>query len=109
MTLTTRRPSTRALVAIGVLVALLLAGVASFHASGDPDGLERVALDRGFADSAEDRAEDDVPLAGYETDGIADERLSVGVAGVLGSLVVLASAGGLVLAVRRRRPADDGA
>ena len=37
------RISTRAVVLSGVAVALLLAAVVSFYASGSPDGLERVA------------------------------------------------------------------
>ena len=36
------RISTRLVVVAGVLVALLLAGGASFYASGDPDGLTKV-------------------------------------------------------------------
>ena len=41
--------STRWIVVAGVLVALLLAGVASYYASGDPDGLTKVSEDQGFA------------------------------------------------------------
>ena len=34
--------------ALGVFVTLILAGVVSFYASGDPDGLEKVAEEKGF-------------------------------------------------------------
>ena len=98
-----RRSATRLLVVAGVLVALLLAGVVSFYASGDPDGLTKVSEDQGFAEHREGAPAGDGPLAGYETKGVADGRLSGGVAGVLGSLVVLALAGGGALVVRRRR------
>ena len=50
-----KRPvSTRLLVVAGVLVALLLAGVASFYASGDPDGLTKVSEDQGFAQTEQE-------------------------------------------------------
>jgi cobalt/nickel transport protein len=104
-----RRPSTRALLVTGVLVALLLAGVVSYYASSAPDGLNRVAQDQGFAGTQRPHASDDSPLAGYSTRGVRNERLSGGLAGVAGSLVVLVLAGGLTLVVRRRgtRPRDD--
>jgi cobalt/nickel transport protein len=104
-----RRPSTRALLLAGVLVALLLAGVASYYASSAPDGLNRVAQDQGFARTQRPHASDDSPLAGYSTRGVQNERLSGGLAGVAGCLVVLALAGGLTLVVRRRgaRDRDD--
>ena len=103
-----KRPvSTRLLVVAGALVALLLAGVASFYASGDPDGLTKVSEDQGFAQTEKEHRAGDGPLAGYETKGITDGRLSGGLAGVLGSLVVLTVAGGGALVVRRRRTAAE--
>ena len=101
------RVSTRLVVVAGVLVALLLAGVASFYASGDPDGLTKVSQDQGFSTAEKSHDTGDGPFAGYETKGVGDARLSGGMAGVVGSLVVLALAGGAVLLVRRRRPADE--
>ena len=101
------RPSTRALVVVGVLVALLLAGVASFYASSDPDGLNRVAEDQGIARTEREHQAGDGPLSGYETKGVDDDRLSGGLAGVLGSLVVLGLFGGLTLVLRRRADSDD--
>jgi cobalt/nickel transport protein len=93
---------TRTLVLVGVLVALLLAGVASYYASGSPDGLERVAEDVGFARTATEHDAKNGPMADYSTKGVDNARLSGGLAGVVGSLVVLALAGGLAFAVRRR-------
>ena len=78
----------------GLVAALLIAGVASYYASSHPDGLEFVAGETGFLDSAEEHGAADGPLADYQAKGIDDERLSGGVAGVLGSLAVLASAAG---------------
>lgn len=92
----------RTLVVVGVVVALLVAGVGSFYASSNPDGLEYVAEQAGFLDTAEENSTADGPLAGYQTRGVEDDRLSGGLAGVLGALVVLLLVGGLTWAVRRR-------
>lgn len=92
----------------GLVVVLLVAGVASYYASSHPDGLEYVAEQTGFIDTAEDSATTDSPLADYETGGVDDERLSVGLSGVVGVLLVLVIAGGLAWLVRRRgSPATD--
>ena len=99
-----KRMSTRALVVTGVLVALLLAGVVSYYASASPDGLNRVAEDKGFSQTETEHHGDGSPFAGYDTVGVGDERVSKGVAGVVGSLVVLVLAGGVTLLVRRRTP-----
>ena len=94
---------TRTFVIVGLLAALLLAGVASYYASSHPDGLEYVAEKAGFGDSAEDHAAADGPMADYAVDGVDDPRLSGGLAGVIGVVVTLALAGGVAYAVRRRR------
>jgi cobalt/nickel transport protein len=100
-----RRVPTRVLLVTGLLVALLLAGFVSFYASGSPDGLERVAEDKGFLDRAEEHAAAEGPLADYQAKGVENDRVAGGVAGVTGALVVLLVTGGLTYAVRRRRPA----
>jgi hypothetical protein len=94
--------STRALLVVGLVVALLLAGVVSFYASGSPDGLNRVAQDEGFSSTEREHAGKDGPLAGYQTRSVEDGRLGTGLAGVTGALVVLVVTGGLAFAVRRR-------
>lgn len=97
-----RRPSNRTLVIVGVVVSLLLAGVLSWYASSSPDGLERVAEDKGFSQTSRDSRSADSPLAGYGTEGVEDERLSSGLAGVIGVVVTGLVMGGLVLVLRRR-------
>ena len=106
----TGRPSTRTLLVVGIVVSLLLAGVLSWYASSSPDGLERVAEDQGFSETSQEHGAADSPLADYGTRGVDDERLSGGVAGVLGVVATGIVMGGLVLLLRRRsaqtRPTD---
>lgn len=87
----------------GAVVVLALAGVASYYASSDPDGLERVAADEGFIDDATEHVLADSPLADYGVAGVEDARLSVGLAGVVGVLATaLVGGGGFWLLTRRR-------
>lgn len=87
----------------GLLVALLIAGVASYYASSHPDGLEYVAGKTGFLDSAdEDPVSTGSPFADYGTKGVDNDRLSGGLAGVAGVLLTLVIGGGLFRVLRRR-------
>ena len=105
MSAATRRVSTRALVAGVLLVTLVLAGVVSHYAADSPDGLTKVSQDQGFADTETDHRAGDGPFAGYGASFVDDDRLSGGLAGVVGVLVVLGLGTGLTLVLRRRR--DD--
>lgn len=89
------------LLGIGV-VALLLAGVVSFYAASSPDGLTKVSQDEGFASTETEHGAADGPFAGYTTRDVDNARLSGGLAGVVGVVVVLVIASGVVLLVRRR-------
>lgn len=86
-----------------LLVSLLIAGVASYYASSHPDGLEHVAGETGFSHTATDPATAESPLADYGVAGVESDRLSGGLAGVIGVGVVLALSTGLFAVVRRRR------
>jgi hypothetical protein len=88
-------------IAVGLVVALVLGGLASFFASGKPDGLEHVAADQGFAGQAEDSATADSPLADYGTSGTENERVPGGVAAVIGVGVTFVLAGGAFWLLRR--------
>ncbi|WP_232679057.1 PDGLE domain-containing protein [Nocardioides sp. R-C-SC26] len=94
--------SNRRFFAAFLLVALLVAGVASYYASSHPDGLEFVAEKTGFLHAAEDSAVADSPFADYGTSGVDNERASVAIPGILGTLLVLVVTGGIAYAVRRR-------
>ncbi|HSD48277.1 MAG TPA: PDGLE domain-containing protein, partial [Actinomycetota bacterium] len=71
----------------GLIVALGLAFFVSPLASSSPDGLNKVAIDKGFSDTQKGHALDDGPLAGYAFKGVDDERVSTGIAGVIGVVV----------------------
>jgi cobalt/nickel transport protein len=90
-----------------LVVALLVAGFASYYASAHPDGLEYVAGKTGFLDSADDPKTADSPFADYQTKGVDDERLSGGLAGAAGVILVLILMGGLAFAIRRRRTPEN--
>ena len=104
---------TKGFLLVGLLVALVLAGVASYYASNSPDGLNKVASDNGFDKAASDHATKDSaagdsPLAGYSTKGVDNERVSGGLAGVAGVGLTFLIAGAVVLVVRRRGPGAAG-
>lgn len=92
-----------------LVVTLLIAGFGSYYASSHPDGLEYVAEQTGFLDSADEPKTADSPFADYGTAGVEDARLGGGLAGVAGVVVVLALMTGVAYAVRRRdrEPAGD--
>ncbi|WP_200303325.1 energy-coupling factor ABC transporter permease [Streptomyces adelaidensis] len=98
--------STRKLVLAGLGTSLLLAGVVSFYASASPDGLEKVAADKGIDAKVEDHAAADSPLADYGVEGLTDTRLSGGLAGVIGVGVTVVAGTGIFWAVRRRRTTE---
>jgi cobalt/nickel transport protein len=89
--------------AAGFLVSIFLAGVVSFYASSDPDGLEKVAEDIGFIETAKDHTYADGVLADYGVKGIENERASVGVAGVIG-VIGTAVVAGLLFTFIARKP-----
>ena len=89
--------------AAGFLVSLFLAGVVSFYASSDPDGLEKVAEDIGFIETAKDHTYADGALADYGVKGIDNERASVGLAGVIG-VIGTAVVGGALFTFIARKP-----
>ncbi|WP_432019981.1 energy-coupling factor ABC transporter permease [Streptomyces sp. 1222.5] len=100
------RTSRRTLWVTGLVTSLVLAGFVSFYASADPDGLEKVAHDKGIDKKAEAHAASDSPLADYGVTDVSDARLSGGLAGVIGVGVTVVAGSAVFWAVRRRRDAD---
>lgn len=103
------RRSARGLWIAGLLTALFLAGGVSFYASAHPDGLERVAADFGIDRTARDHAAADSPFADYSTANVEDERISGGLAGVIGVGATLAVGTGVFWVLRRRTSSSAGA
>ena len=85
--------SNRKFIFVGLLISALLAGGASFYASSNPDGLEKVAEEIGFIETAKENTNADVVLSDYGTKGVDNERASVGIAGVIGVLGTAVVAG----------------
>jgi cobalt/nickel transport system permease protein len=87
---------------LGLLVTLLVAGGLSLFASGEPDGLERVSIDKGFEDSAGDHAMADSPLADYGMSGV-EGRAGTSLAGIIGVAATLVVTLGLLYGIARYR------
>jgi cobalt/nickel transport protein len=113
------RVKTGVFIAGGLLVALLLAGVVSSFASGDPDGLDSATLD-GCTVSADgeitggdciaQQARDHEiggPFADYAAAGVDDPFWSTAISGVLGVVVVFAIGAALFWLIRRRPAAAE--
>jgi len=83
----------------GLLIALALA-LLSPVASPHPDGLERVAEEKGFLDAARGPLYELIP--DYLFPGIADEGVATIVAGVMGTLLLFGLGYGLAYLLHRR-------
>lgn len=94
----------RNVILAGLLIAGMVAISSAWLASGDPDGLERVAEEKDFLDRAEDPGYEILP--DYTVPGV-DGAISTALAGVIGVGVVagLALGAGYVL---RARSGDHG-
>ncbi|MDZ7675606.1 MAG: PDGLE domain-containing protein [Acidimicrobiales bacterium] len=83
------KTNTKIFLGAGLLIGIALAVFVSPLASGSPDGLEKVAEEEGFADTATDHRLADSPLADYGIEGVDDENLSTGASGLIGVLLTL--------------------
>lgn len=103
---------------LGLLMALLLAGVVSSAASSQPDGLDATARE-GCTFNADDEITGgdclaksatqhdlaDSPLADYGIRGVDNSFVSTGLSGVAGVLLVAVIGGAMFWLLRRRTPA----
>ena len=87
--------------AMAALVVLVLAPLAS----SDPDGLERVAIDAGFAGQGTDAAFEILP--DYSVPVLGDGPLSLIAAGLVGILVIVAIVWLIGRALARRTQPTD--
>jgi cobalt/nickel transport system permease protein len=104
------RTTLGAFITVGVALALALAFFLSPYASSQPDGLNKVAIDQGFDQQERPHALEGLPTAGYEVRRIGSDRLSTGLAGLIGVGVTFALGLGLFALVRagRRTGSDVG-
>jgi PDGLE domain len=94
---------TWAFIAVGLLVALVFAVGVSQLASPEPDGLEYVAEQEGFIETAEDHTFGDAPLADYGANLGGTDHANTAVAGAVGVVITLAVGWGLFRLVARGR------
>ncbi|MFA6384791.1 MAG: PDGLE domain-containing protein [Candidatus Omnitrophota bacterium] len=89
----------------GLLAALLLAVMLSPFASSFPDGLERVAEDKGFLEKGGVQPAMTSPVPDYAWPGIKSEKLATSAAGVMGTLLVFGAAYGFAALLKRKERA----
>ncbi len=90
-------------VLVGLFVAaIVIAGGLSYYASSSPDGLEKVAADKGLDVNERAHSIEDSPLAGYSVNGVGSDRASVGIAGIIGVIAVGAVGAGVFIIIARR-------
>ena len=98
------KSSLKLIVLGGLFIAIALALFVSPFASGNPDGLNKVAIDQGFDDTATEHPLEDGPVAGYGIRGIDNAGLSKGMSGLIGVLATFGVGMLLFGALRARRP-----
>lgn len=84
------------------IAAIIVAACLSPFASSFPDGLERVAGDKGFLNKGEGKEVIASPIPDYAFPGVRNEVLATSTAGVLGTLLTFGAAYGLGKMVRKR-------
>jgi len=92
------RKSSAFLVAVGLAIALLITLFSPF-ASKSPDGLERVAEDRGFIETQ--KAPPYEIIADYAFPWVGNEKVATILAGMSGVALVAGLASGLALGLQR--------
>ena len=70
-----------------LIVALIVGGIVSLFASSHPDGLERVAEDKGFIETALDYPFA-VLMPDYSSELIGNEYIATAIAGIFGTLII---------------------
>ena len=92
------------LFAVALGITVVVATVVVRFASDQPDGLEYVAEQQGFADTAEDHALGDAPLADYGDNLAGDGSGNRAIAGAVGVAVTLGLGAGLFWLIRANKP-----
>jgi len=102
----------------GLAVAVALALIVSPWASSSPDGMEKVAEDKGFIEAAEETEPvwESSPIPDYAVPGLTEEavneetgeveeeptRLATALAGLIGTVAIFLIAWGLALVLKKK-------
>ncbi len=86
---------------VALLVAVMLGLFVSPFASSSPDGLDKTAETKHFAEKSKavEASESNSPFADYAVRGVKSEKVSTGLSGLIGVLITLAVAVVVGLAV----------
>lgn len=87
----------------GLITAIFLAAVISLFASSWPDGLEKVAEDKGFLEKGAVEPVFNAPLPDYLWPNLKDEKLATSLAGISGTLLVFGMSYGLAALIKRKK------
>lgn len=102
------RRAIAAVLIVGMLGSVTVAGLSSLFASQEPDGLQRVAQEQGFAENEEPSATSEGPFGGYALDGVENESLSSGVSAAAGLGLTLVLGMGLFWFLSRKPSGETG-
>jgi len=92
----------KSIVFIGLFIALCLAIFLSPFASSLPDGLERVAEDKGFLGLSDIQPLIISPIPDYLCPGMKNERISTALAGIIGVILIYGLGHGLGKFLRKK-------
>jgi hypothetical protein len=101
-----RHVSPKLFLVVALALAVGLSSALSPFASRSPDGLNKVAQDKGFAKAEAPGGfqQDGSPIADYAFPGVGNERVATGLAGFAGTLGLFALGLGLARVLRRGTP-----
>lgn len=85
----------------GLFAALVLAILLSPFASPWPDGLEKVAEDKGFLEKGEIEPAMTSPIPDYTWPGVGSERIATSLAGIIGTLMVFGMGYGVAALLKK--------
>ena len=87
----------------GLLIAIALAVFLAPFASQSPDGLEKVAEDKGFLEKGEREPMIGAPLPDYSMPGVKHEGVSTALAGIVGTIITFAAALGIGYLIKKKK------
>lgn len=85
----------------GLVTALFLAILISPFASLWPDGLEKVAEDKGFLEKGKVQPLFTSPIPDYVLPGVKSEKMATSLAGIMGTLAVFGIGYGIAALLKR--------